>query len=62
MTQEHKRLVGIVIRADGTVPFDDDVTEEHRAQTLAWLTDNGHTHAVVPGTRHVKIARWPVNG
>jgi hypothetical protein len=59
MAQETKQLLGIVIRADGTVPFDDAVTEEHRAHTLAWLTDHGHIHAAVPGTRHVKIVHWP---
>ncbi len=34
--------VGIVIRADGSVPFDDDVHPDHRAQMIAHLVGMGH--------------------
>jgi hypothetical protein len=39
---EGKIGVGIVIRADGHVPFDDDVSEEHRAHMIAHLVGLGH--------------------
>lgn len=51
-----KQLVGIVIRADGTVPFEDDVPDEIRSHILTHLVGHGaHIHPV-DGTRHVKIA------
>jgi hypothetical protein len=54
-----KIVVGIVIRADGTVPFDDDVPEANKAATLKHLIDEGHSVAPVEGTNHYKIAVWP---
>ncbi len=32
----------IIIRADGTIPFDDDVSEEHKTAMLGHLTQMGH--------------------
>lgn len=59
MTQDpNKALIGIVIRADGTVPFDDSCPNHMRAQMLAHLTDLGHSLEPVHGTRHVKIKNW----
>jgi len=58
---EKKIAVGIVIRADGTVPFDDDPSEEAahiRAHILAHLADKGHTVEPIHGTRHVRIKDW----
>lgn len=53
-----KALVGVVIRADGTVPFDDDCHPDVRAAIMVHLADNGHTIEPVKGTRHVKIKDW----
>jgi hypothetical protein len=39
---EKKEGLATVIRADGTVPFDDDVSEGHRALHLAHLVQSGH--------------------
>lgn len=58
MSDPQKQMVGIVIRADGTVPFDDDVPHHIRAQMLAHLTDLGHSLEPIHGTRHVKIKHW----
>lgn len=55
---EQKVAVGIVIRADGTVPFDDDCSSDVRAHILAHLADKGHTVEPVHGTRHVRIKGW----
>lgn len=54
----HKQLLGIVIRADGTVPFDEGLHPTHRAAMLAHLTDLGHSYDPVEGTRHVRIRDW----
>lgn len=54
----NRQLHGVVIRADGTVPFDADVPEHHRERTLRWLAEQGHTIKDVPGTRHVQIQNW----
>jgi hypothetical protein len=37
--------IGIVIRADGTVPFDDEVQEEHKHAMLGYLLEQGHAVA-----------------
>jgi len=39
---DRKRGVAIVMRKDGTVPFDDDVPEDHRAIIMGALVANGH--------------------
>jgi hypothetical protein len=50
---------GIVIRADGSVPFDDDVHPDHRAHMIAHLVGLGHH---VEPHRHAKghffIKNW----
>lgn len=67
-----KQLIGVVIRADGTVPFDEipaDTPEEHRgrierdrahvrAEIMAYLIDQGHTVEPIEGTKHVRIRNW----
>lgn len=55
---EQKQLVGIVVDADGMVRFDDKCPDHVRAAILAHLTDRGHVHERVEGTRHVRIHGW----
>ena len=56
--EPQNQLFGIVIRADGTVPFDDDCDPAVRAATIAHLMDNGHAVSLVKGTNHAMIADW----
>ncbi len=42
MADEPKFGFGIVIRADGTVPFDADLHPDHKAAILSHLRDSGH--------------------
>ena len=56
--EPQKQLFGIVIRADGTVPFDDDCDPTVRANILAHLMDNGHAVSLVKGTNHAIITDW----
>lgn len=53
-----KQAVGIVVRADGTVPIEDDVPEAVRNHIIAHLTDRGHTVSHIDGTRHLKVQNW----
>jgi hypothetical protein len=39
---EIKQGFGIVIRADGSVPFEDDVHPDHKAHMIAHLVSQGH--------------------
>lgn len=57
MATQSQQLM-VVVDADGTVRFDDDVADEHRNAIIAQLTDRGHVHERVAGTRHVKIINW----
>jgi len=54
---------GIVIRADGTVPFDHDASEEfalRKRQTISWLIEDGHQVGPHPeNPQHLQIAVWP---
>lgn len=50
--------LGIVIRTDGTVPFDDGVHPDVRTKILKALAQQGHVFDDVPGTSHVKIRNW----
>jgi hypothetical protein len=52
---ETPALLGTVIRKDGTVPFDDDVTDDMRAKHLGMLVLHGHKLEPVEGTKHFKI-------
>lgn len=52
------QMIGVVIRADGTVPFDDDCHPHVRGQILAHLADLGHTVAPIEGTKHVRIVGY----
>jgi hypothetical protein len=58
MTEPKKQLTVIVIRADGTVPFDDDYHLDVRANALTWLMDQGHTVSPIHGTKHLKVHDW----
>lgn len=64
MPDTKRQLAGIVIRKDGTVPFDNDVPEHHREQTIRQLAEWGYTLKDVPGTRHVMVQGWkgPIDG
>jgi hypothetical protein len=53
-----KQLIGIVIKKDGLVPFDDDVPEENRNHMIAHLVGKGHHLQPVEGTRHMRIMNW----
>lgn len=55
---ENKSLLGVVIRRDGTVPFDDDCHADVRAACLAHLAEQGHAYEPVPHTKHVRIKNW----
>lgn len=58
MEVKHESSLCVVIRKDGTVPFDDDCPAHVRAATLAYLTDEGHAYEPVHGTKHVRIRNW----
>jgi hypothetical protein len=58
MADPNSQLVGIVIKADGRVPFDHNCHPEVRKEILAHLADNGHTLEPVEGTNHVRIVGW----
>lgn len=51
---------GIVIRADGTVPFDAEVSEEHKVAILGHLVNTGHILDKCPVTGHHRIASGPL--
>lgn len=51
-----KQLTGIVIRPDGTVPFDDNVHPDVRAHALLWCMEQGYT--VSPMGQNLKIHNW----
>jgi hypothetical protein len=53
-----KKLTGIVIKADGTVPFDKDVDPAVKHAAIDWMQANGHDFENVPGTPHLKIKNW----
>jgi hypothetical protein len=48
-------MVAVVIRKDGTVPFDDDCHPQVRLHILDHLAEHGHCLEPVVGTRHYKI-------
>lgn len=50
--------IGVVVRKDGTVPFDEDVPPHVRDTVLKHLADRGHTVEPVAGTRHYRIKNW----
>lgn len=56
MSDPVRQLIGIVIRADGTVPFDKDVPEQTREHMIRHLAQMGHTVQDVHGCRDAKIA------
>ena len=59
MSQDPKpTAVGIIIRKDGTVPFDDDFPDHLREHVIRHLSEQGHTLKSVEGTRHMQIQNW----
>lgn len=48
------RALGIVIKPDGTVPFDEGLAEDHRKMMISDLIDMGHTlqHHMRPHPQH----------
>lgn len=58
MEQIQKQVLGIITRADGTVPFDDDCDPNVRNAILVHLMDQGHTLAPIKDTKHVVIQNW----
>jgi hypothetical protein len=48
----------IVVRADGTVPFDDDLHPDHKAWMIGQLVEAGHSVQVDPDTGLVKIQNY----
>jgi len=52
------QFVGVVIRKDGTVPFDAGCHPAVRDHILAHLKAQGHELEAIEGTNHVKIKNW----
>lgn len=57
MAEEVRGKVGVVIRRDGTVPFDDDVHPAVKAAIRQHLEDEGHELTELEGG-HLKIENW----
>jgi hypothetical protein len=62
MANYRQAHIGIVIRASGEVPFDDDCAPEVRDAIIAHLVNEGHDIEAfdVPGKRHkhLRIKNW----
>lgn len=58
MAEVKRALSGMVIKADGTVPFDEDHDPVLRAEIIAHLFDAGHEFERVPGTAHIRLKDW----
>lgn len=60
--KEKLAMVGVVIRADGTVPFDEDCHPDVKGAILAHLAEQGHTLEPVMKdgrhTGHMKIKNY----
>lgn len=52
------QLTGIVIKADGSVPFDEGHDPEVRKQIIAHLIDRGMDVERIEGTPHLRIKGW----
>jgi len=52
--------VGTVIRADGTVPFDDGVDEDIKAHILLDLVNKGYTLQLKENGKDYQITNWNV--
>lgn len=50
--------LGVVIKRDGTVPFDEGLHPEHQAQILGYLLLEGHQLEKHPDTGLWKIANY----
>ncbi len=51
-------MIGMVIRKDGTVPFDEDVPNNVQMHILGTLVAAGHDIHPVKGTKNFKINDW----
>lgn len=62
MSDPGKQITGLVIRADGTIPFDPGCHPQVRANALLWCIDNGHTVGPHPDNpNHLMIRNWKAN-
>jgi hypothetical protein len=52
--------LGIVIKADGKVPFDPDLHPDHRRAIIGHLSDLGHTLEPAEDGSHVRIVSGPL--
>jgi len=50
---------GIIIRADGTVPFDDDLHPDHKRAIIGHLVEMGHELEHHPQGKHVRLKSGP---
>lgn len=59
-----KVAVGVVIRPDGTVPFDEPHDPEVRRHILEHLVAQGHQVSAIGKGPHLKIHNWvpPADG
>ena len=51
-----KQLVGVVVRADGTVPFDPGLSSAVKSHIIEWLLAQDFEFDVVP--EGLKIKNW----
>lgn len=51
-----KQIAAVVIRKDGTVPFDEHVPDHVREHMIRHLAQMGHTIQDVAGSRNVMLA------
>lgn len=53
--EQTKQLYGIVVRADGTVPFDEGVDPATKADMLLYLISQGYQVSPIKDTNHVQL-------
>lgn len=49
---------GVVVKKDGSVPFDDGVHPDLKTHILGWLAEQGHELFVHPNTGQHTIRGW----
>ena len=52
--------VGIVIKADGIVPFDADLPKDIKTHLIGHLIETGHTLEHAPDGSYVKLTSGPL--
>lgn len=60
MPQEQEGNIGVVVRPDGSVPFDADVHPTVKKAILQHLVDTGHHIEPIAGTPHYKLRSGPL--